>query len=179
MLKKWICSIHAGINAVHEYQYFSCIYIYSRLCTVATWCLPTVCKLAAHATYSHTHILAGATLASFPDHERGENRPGTRLQPRNLSVLVLERCTVQLILNSVVWGLPNINWPLLYTIIPTLFAYLLVCHPYISFHSKVLLFYLGSHAVGSNCDHMHQADQFHTASNLVVDLGTIAEPAHI
>ena len=76
-------------------------------------------------------------------------------------------------------GSPNINWPLLYAIIPTLFVYILVCHPYISFHSKVLLFYLGSHAVGSSCDHMHKADQFHTASNLVVDLGTTAEPAHI
>ena len=65
--------------------------------------------MAADATYSHTHILAGATLASFPDHEGGENRPVTRLQPGNMPVLVSERCTVQLILKSVEWGSPNIN----------------------------------------------------------------------
>ena len=39
--------------------------------------------------------------------------------------------------------------------------------------------YRGSHAVGSSCDHVHQADQFHTASKLVVDPCTTAEPAHI
>ena len=43
----------------------------------------------------------------------------------------------------------------------------------------ILLFYLGSDAVGSSCDHMHQADQFYTANKLVVDLDTTAEPAHI
>ena len=63
--------------------------------------------MAADATYSHTHIMAGATLASFPDHEGGKNRPVTRLQPGNLPVLVSERCTVQLILKSVGWGSPS------------------------------------------------------------------------
>ena len=41
------------------------------------------------------------------------------------------------------------------------------------------IFYLGSHVVGSSCDHVHQSDQFHAASKLVGDLYTTAEAAHI
>ena len=41
------------------------------------------------------------------------------------------------------------------------------------------IFYLGSHVVGSSCDHVHQSDQYHAASKLVGDLYTTAEAAHI
>ena len=45
--------------------------------------------------------------------------------------------------------------------------------------AMITIFYLGSHVVGSSCDHMHQSDQFHTACKMVVNLYTTAEAAHI
>ena len=43
----------------------------------------------------------------------------------------------------------------------------------------MLIIHLGLHTAANNCDHVHQSEQFDTASKQVVYLHPTAEVAHI